>query len=46
MPRPMRAGIEVLEVEIRWPDPGALASLIEPVVRSARGHGRHLAEHH
>jgi len=34
-----RAGIEVLEVEIRWPDPAALAGLLAPVVLSAGGHG-------
>ncbi len=46
VPPLMRTGIEVLKVEIRWPDPGALASLIEAVVLSARSHGRHLAESH
>jgi tetraacyldisaccharide 4'-kinase len=30
-----RAGIEVLDVEIRWADLGALGDLIEPVLRSA-----------
>jgi hypothetical protein len=38
------AGIEVLEVEIRWPDPLALARLLGPVVRSARADGSELAE--
>jgi hypothetical protein len=36
----------VLEVEIRWPHPAALAGLIAPVVLSAHGNGRDLAEHH
>jgi tetraacyldisaccharide 4'-kinase len=35
-----RAGIEVLEVEIRWPDLTALAALIQPVVLTALGNGR------
>ena len=30
-----RAAIEVLEVEIRWPDPDALAGLLAPIVLSA-----------
>jgi tetraacyldisaccharide 4'-kinase len=46
VPPPMRAGIEVLEVEIRWPDPAALARLIEPIVLSAQGHGRDPVGHH
>jgi tetraacyldisaccharide 4'-kinase len=44
VPLSMRAGIEVLKVEIRWPDPGALAGLIGPVVLSARTHGRRPVE--
>ena len=40
-----RAGIEVLEVEIRWPDPEALAGLVGPVVLSARGNGRDPDQH-
>jgi tetraacyldisaccharide 4'-kinase len=35
-----RAAIEVLEVEIRWCDPVALAGLLGPVVLSAGGNGR------
>src|SRR6516162_9036651 len=38
------AGIEVLDVEIRWPDPIALARLFEPVMRSVHGHERELAK--
>jgi len=40
-----RTGIEVLEVEIRWADPAALAGLIRPVVLSAPGNGRDPDEH-
>ncbi|MGC2202992.1 MAG: tetraacyldisaccharide 4'-kinase [Stellaceae bacterium] len=40
VPAASRAGIEILEVEIRWSDPVALAGLIKPVVLSAQGHGR------
>jgi tetraacyldisaccharide 4'-kinase len=43
LPPASRRGIEVLEVEIRWPDPAALDRLIAPVVLSARGYGRDLA---
>jgi tetraacyldisaccharide 4'-kinase len=39
------AGIEVLEVEIRWPEPMALARLFGPVLRSLHSDGRELAEH-
>jgi tetraacyldisaccharide 4'-kinase len=45
VPSAQRAGIEVLEVEIRWPDPIALSRLFEPVVRSIHVDGRDLAEH-
>jgi hypothetical protein len=38
--------IGVLEVETRWPDPAAIAGLIAPIVLSAHGNGRDLAEHH
>ena len=44
VPPAQRAGIEVLEVEIRWPDPAALARLIGPVVLSAHGNGRGSAD--
>ena len=44
VPPAMRGGIEVLEVEIRWPDPIALGSLLSPVVRSVHGDGRELAK--
>jgi len=44
VPQAQRAGIEVLEVEIRWPDPAALAGLIGPVVLSALGNGRGSAD--
>ncbi len=36
LPFAARADIEVLEVEIRWPDPDALARLLAPLVLSAR----------
>ena len=45
VPSAQRAGIEVLEVEIRWPDPIALGRLLSPVVRSVHDDGRELAEH-
>jgi tetraacyldisaccharide 4'-kinase len=32
MPIALRAGIEVLEVEIRWPEPALLASVLMPVL--------------
>jgi tetraacyldisaccharide 4'-kinase len=37
LPSEARAGIEVLEVEIRWPDPGRLARLLDPVVAAVDG---------
>jgi tetraacyldisaccharide 4'-kinase len=37
LPAGARDGIEVLEAEIRWPDPDALAGLLAPVVLSADG---------
>ncbi len=45
VPPTLRGGIEVLEVEIRWPDPAALAGLIAPLLSSARRHGHDLAQH-
>ncbi len=45
VPSAQRAGIEVLEVEIRWPDPIALDRLFAPLMRSAHGDGRDLAKH-
>jgi tetraacyldisaccharide 4'-kinase len=39
VPIAARGDIEVLEVEIRWPDPAALAGLFAPVVLSAAGNG-------
>ncbi len=36
-----RSGIDVLAVEIRWPDPAALAGLLAPIVLSAGSDGRH-----
>ena len=45
VPPARRAGIEVLEVEIRWSEPTALAQLLNPIVRSVRGNGRELAEY-
>jgi tetraacyldisaccharide 4'-kinase len=41
-----RAGIEVLEVEIRWRDPAAFAGLIGSVVLSAGRNGRDPVESH
>jgi tetraacyldisaccharide 4'-kinase len=35
-----RGDIEVLEVEIRWPDPAALAELLAAALSSADGNGR------
>lgn len=37
LPAAVRVDIEVLEVEVRWPDPDALAGLLAPLVLSARG---------
>jgi tetraacyldisaccharide 4'-kinase len=45
VPSAQRAAIEVLEVEIRWPEPIALDRLFEPILHSAHGDGRELAEH-
>ncbi|MBV8133246.1 MAG: tetraacyldisaccharide 4'-kinase [Alphaproteobacteria bacterium] len=45
VPSAQRAEIEVLDVEIRWPDPMALDLLFEPVVRSIHVDGRELAGH-
>jgi tetraacyldisaccharide 4'-kinase len=45
VPSPLRDGIEVLEVEIRWPDPAALSDLIEPIMLSALSDGRYPIEH-
>jgi len=45
IPAVRRIGIEVLEVEIRWADPVALAGLMRPVVLSAQGNGRDPDEH-
>jgi tetraacyldisaccharide 4'-kinase len=40
VPADARAGIEVLEVKVRWPDPAALNGLLWPNVLSAQGYGR------
>jgi tetraacyldisaccharide 4'-kinase len=40
VPAQARGGIEVLDVEICWPDPDALAGILAPVVLSAGGNGR------
>jgi tetraacyldisaccharide 4'-kinase len=45
VPYAARDEIEMLEVEIRWPDPAALAGLLTPVVLWARGNGRDPARH-
>ncbi|MBO0737642.1 MAG: tetraacyldisaccharide 4'-kinase [Alphaproteobacteria bacterium] len=40
VPPEMRAGIEVLEIEICWVDPAALHEFLRPLVISALGNGR------
>jgi tetraacyldisaccharide 4'-kinase len=40
LPLAARVAIQVLEVEVRWPDPAALAGLLAPVVLSAGGNDR------
>jgi tetraacyldisaccharide 4'-kinase len=45
VPPGLRAGIEVLEVEIRWSDPDALDRLMMPVLRSADGDRSKPADH-
>jgi tetraacyldisaccharide 4'-kinase len=45
LPAAARAAIEVLEVEVRWPDPAAFAGLIGPVVLFAQNNGRDPDEH-
>ena len=37
LPLALRASIDVLEVEVQWPDPAALAGILAPVVLSAGG---------
>jgi tetraacyldisaccharide 4'-kinase len=44
VPPARRAGIEVLEVEIRWADPAALGEFIRPVVLMALGNARDSAD--
>ena len=39
LPQELRAGIEVLEVEVRCPDPAAIAELMAPVISPAGGNG-------
>jgi len=39
LPLELRAGIEVLEVEVRWLDPTAVAQLMAPVIFPAGGNG-------
>jgi tetraacyldisaccharide 4'-kinase len=39
LPPELRAGIEVLEVEVRWLDPAAIAQLMAPVIFPAGGDG-------
>jgi tetraacyldisaccharide 4'-kinase len=46
IPPAMRAGIEVLEVEVRWADPAALCEFLRPVLPSARGNGRSQTDRH
>jgi len=45
VPSALRAGVEVLEVELRWSDPGALTRLFRPVVSSTHGDRNELAEY-
>jgi tetraacyldisaccharide 4'-kinase len=45
VPPALRAGIEVLEVELRWSDPEALTRLFCPFVSSTDGDRSELAEH-
>jgi len=45
VPLVQRAGIEVLDVRIRWLDPIALGQLFGPFLRTVRLDGRELAEH-
>jgi tetraacyldisaccharide 4'-kinase len=45
VPSAQRAGIEVLDVEIRWPDPSALDRLLCPVLQSVHRDGCELADH-
>ncbi|HUC71808.1 MAG TPA: tetraacyldisaccharide 4'-kinase [Stellaceae bacterium] len=45
LPPAAHAGIEVLQVETRWPDPAALAGLLTPVVRAAADNGRDPERH-
>jgi tetraacyldisaccharide 4'-kinase len=45
VPLALRAGIEVLEVEIRWSDPEILDRLMKPVVQSADGDLSEPADH-
>ena len=47
VPAANRAGIEVLEVEIRWSAPAALCEFLRPIVRSASRDGRNsVGRHH
>jgi tetraacyldisaccharide 4'-kinase len=46
IPPTMRAGIEVLEVEIQWTEPTALCEFMRPIVLSALGDGRNSACRH
>ncbi len=45
VPPAARAGIEVLEVEVRWPDLAALDGLLGPDVLSAQGNGYSTGEY-
>jgi tetraacyldisaccharide 4'-kinase len=45
VPPALRAGIEVLEVEIRWSDPEVVDRLMMPVLRSADGDRSEPADH-
>lgn len=45
LPLAVRAEVEVLAVEIRWPDPAAMAGLLAPVMLLADGNGRDRSRH-
>jgi tetraacyldisaccharide 4'-kinase len=45
LPPNLRAGIEVLEVEVRWSDPGALERVMTPVLKLAHGEPSEPARH-
>jgi tetraacyldisaccharide 4'-kinase len=44
LPLDLREGIEVLDVEVRWLDPAAVARLMAPVISAVGGNGRNPAD--